>query len=413
MHILFLSNNFPRPDQPGVPRPWQMAKYWVNQGYKVTVVVNARHYMEVGDKSISNKQSKFIRRYREGGLNVIEVMTTAGKRLSIARRILNYLTFALMSLIASLSVKDIDLLYVRTPPILSSFSGYVLSKLKKAKFILEIGDLHPDESVALGLVKNPVLIKIWECWENFFRKRAQLIVAVVPGIKRLLLEKGFSANAIKVITNAYDAPQETEISNELSPQLRELLKTKESYIVGYAGSMGKAIALDCIVDAARIIQKQNLTPIRFVFIGDGDNKSDLQEKCRTKEIKNCIFFDPIPSSQIFPVLSSMDVLFHSVYAGDFHAYNLPNKIFTYLGAGKPILFSGTGDIAEIINFAKCGAVVPPEWPEKIAAQVVEMYENKESYKTAGERGFEYVKANFNRIKLLEQLDKMINQIVSQ
>lgn len=411
MHILFISNNFPKPEQPGVPRPWQMARHWVKNGNKVTVIVNVRHYMEVENIHSKQENKQLVRRHYEAGIEIVEVMTSWGRRRSMVHRILNYVTYMLMCVIVGMRIRSVDLVYVRTPPILSYVGGYLLSLLKKTGFVLEIGDLHPDESVALGLVKNPLIVRAWEAWENFFRGKADLIVAVVPGIKSLLAAKGFSDEKIVIATNAYDPPKDSRFCIDDMPRIKTLLNDKGRFYVVYAGSMGKAISLQCTIEAAALIRKRKLRDIVFVYIGDGDNRQKLKEQCRKEKIDNCVFVDPVSSSQIPFVLSRMDVLFHSVYRGDFHGYNLPNKIFTYLGAARPIIFAGTGDIAEIVKKARCGIVVPPENPEAFANAVEKLYGSADSLDKIGERGLAYVKKHFNREAILQKLNEHISRII--
>jgi len=412
MHILFVSNNFSRPIEPGASRSWEMARYWVNRGHRVTVIRNQRHYMRADEDSEDWTRRQFVRRHRENGLVLIEVCSTKGRRRSLKHRIANYISVAVMTLVAGIFVKRVDLVYVRTPPILINFSGLLLSILKRVPFVLEIGDLHPDESVALGLVKSSFIIRVWDAWENYLRRRAHLIVAVVPGIKRLLVDKGFSAKKICVITNGYDLPASGDGRMHFSPEIRDLFfsKTKRFFIAAYAGSMGKAIPLECTVKAGKILQNRGFREVLFVYIGDGDNKQRLQDMCWEERIPNCIFLPPVPQSHIHAILAHADVLFHSVTQGTFHGYNLPNKIFTYLSVGKPIIYAGTGDVAEIIEQADCGIVVPPESSEEFASAIEYFVCHPAEMVAAGRKGQEFVLKNYDRRVILNRLEKRITEL---
>ena len=46
MKILFVSNHFSLPFQPGAPRPWKIAHYLRSIGHEVTVITNRRHYFD-------------------------------------------------------------------------------------------------------------------------------------------------------------------------------------------------------------------------------------------------------------------------------------------------------------------------------------------------------------------------------
>jgi len=415
MHILFVSNNFSRPTEPGPSRSWEMATHWVKKGYRVTVIRNQRHYMGVDEQQRGSDERRLVRRHREKGLELIEVYSTGGRRRSLKRRMLNYISVAVMTLVAGISVREVDLVYTRTPPILINFSGLLLSVIKRVPFVLEIGDLHPDESVALGLIKSTVIIRFWDAWENFMRRRARMIVAVVPGIKRLLIEKGFSANKICVVTNGYDFPALEQGCMGFSPEICHVFfsRAKKKFIAAYAGSMGRAIPLEFTVKAGKIVQERGLQDVSLVYIGDGDNKQRLQEICRQERISNCVFLAPVPQNQIHAILSQADVLFHSVCKGEFHGYNLPNKIFTYLSVGKPIVFAGTGDVADVVRQAACGIVVDPEEPEQFASAIEYFVLNRAETAAAGERGREFVRRQYNRESILGRLDSRIKGIMDR
>jgi len=356
------------------------------------------------------KEKPLINKIEENGMRIIEVATPAKRRVSMYRRILNYLSFTLMTLFAGIRVKKVDLIYVRTPPILVNLTGWLLAQFKGCRYVLEIADLHPDESIALGLIKSPFIIRLWERWENFFRNRADLIVAVVPGIKRLLMEKGFDGEKIVVVTNAYDAQDMASYPANI-PELKETLeKLSGKFLVMYTGSMGKAMALEPTLEAAKLLQNKQFN-VHFLYIGDGDKRKKLIEICHKQGIQNCTFLDPVPRTSISYLLSRANVVFLSFYSSPFHGYNLPNKIFEYLGSGKPIIYAGSGDVADIIDTAHCGIVVPPEDPKAFAKAVIYLYTHKEEAKKMGLHGREYVLTHFNRERILEKLNKRLSKLI--
>ena len=201
MHILFISNAFPRPNEPGNSQPWQMAIHWIRKHYKVSVITNIRHYMT--DRKLT-KKPKLVKRIKEKkGMDIYEILTPAGRRRSIFRRIINYFSFGILAFFVGLRVKSVDIVYVRTPPPIINFFGWFLTRLKgNIPYVLEIADLHPESAVSLGLTKSKLLITLWEKWENFFQNKADLIVAIVPRIKKILIEKGIPSSKIIVTTKA-------------------------------------------------------------------------------------------------------------------------------------------------------------------------------------------------------------------
>ncbi len=411
MHILFISNAFPRPNEPGTSQPWQMVTHWIKKNYRISVITNMRHYMS--DYNLSQKSEfKFIKKIKEQGMIIYEVLTPRGRRKSIFRRIINYFSFSLLALFVGLKVKNIDIVYVRTPPPLINFFGWLLTRLKgNTPYVLEIADLHPESAVSFGLIKSKLFIVLWEKWERFFYNKADLIVGIVPRIKKKLIKKGIPSTKIITITNAYDPPEEESYS--IPTEINDLFdkKLKSKFIIIYAGTMALKENLETAIEAARIIQKKGYKNINFVYVGEGDKKKKLKEMCKKMFINNCIFCNPVPRCCIHNILARADVAFYCLYKDPFQGYTLPNKFFEYLGNGKAIIYAGTGDVAEIINDVKCGIVVPPEDPKAFAKAVIYLYTHKEEAKKMGLHGREYVLTHFNRERILEKLNKRLSKLI--
>lgn len=407
MHILYITNAFPRPWEAGGARAWVQAKFMSQYGHRVTIITNQRHYLT--DEIPPIMQGKAVHSYREEGMEILSVSSTSGRRSSIRRRILNYISFAIMALYAGLWVQGIDLIWVNTPPPLISITAWLLARLKGAKLVIALGDLHPEEAVDLGLIKSPILIRLWETMENFSRRRADLLVAIVPKIKPLLVAKGFPPELIHVSTNAYDPSEERQepLPSKTSVSLDAV---NGRFLVMYTGTIGLAHPMEIALEAARELQK-SYPEIQFVIVGQGDKLPDLEKRADEWRLQNLIFLDPVPRNCMISLLDRAQAVMHLAYSGGTHeGYYLPNKFFEYLGSGKPVIYSGRGEIARIIREARCGLVVPPENPQAFAEAVVYLFNHQEEAREMGRRGREYVMQHFDRKKILTALVQELERL---
>lgn len=62
-------------------------------------------------------------------------------------------------------------------------------------------------------------------------------------------------------------------------------------------------------------------------------------------------------------------------------YSLPNKLFDYLAAGKPVVASNLPEVKKIVEGYKVGVVAPEVTPVAIADAVMQLAGNKETYLT--------------------------------
>lgn len=408
MKILYITNALPRPTEAGGSLPWRQATFLAQAGHQVTVITSQRHYLT--DEVISaNTPGALIKASWETGLQILSVKTSGGRRKSLRHRIINYLSFTLGALWAGIKAGKSDLVYVRTPPILIPLTGFLLAKYYRCRFIIDLGDLHPDEAVNLGLIKSPGLINLWEWMENFFRRRADLLFTVVPGIKRLLMQKGYAPESIFLSTYPFEPLEERRepLLPETVAQLKEL---RDRFVIMYTGTIGLSQALEVGLQTAELLQKTH-PQIHFLFVGKGDKLPRLQQAVADKHLINVSFMAPVPWNAMGTLLQEADAVMHLVYPGEVHGcYYFPHKIFEYLGSGKPIIYSGTGEIATLIQEARCGLATPPEDARAFAQAAIYLYQNQEEGGLMGQRGYEYVRCHFNREEILTTYTRRLERL---
>lgn len=407
MKILFISNHFSLPYQPGAPRPWKVAHYLRSLGHDVTVITNRRHYL---DENIEVGEGKRTTPQIVEGIRIIGVETTAGRRKSLPKRLLNYFSFSFMSYLIGRKIQKHDVIIVGTPPLIVPLTGLLLGKKHKAFKILEVRDLYPETAAVLGKVKNEMVRSLWECWENFLRKRYNYIVAVVPRIRKFLLEKGFSEEKVITISNGFDVEH-----NKACPLPSELelffQKNSDKFVVVYGGGMAYGINLFTVIQAAELCRDdKNLV---FAFFGEGELKPVYMQYVREKGLVNTFFFPVQPRLVINTVFRRASALVHSFINNDFFMCALPNKIFEYHGAGRPIVFAGKGDTADLIKMAGSGLVVEPENPEQMAEAFRYLKANAEKAQAMGKAASAYIMKHYQREVVFQGWDRLLEKIDSK
>jgi len=87
------------------------------------------------------------------GIRVIRVWSYIATNSGIAQRLLDYCSYAVMSVIASLFVKT-DLIVATSPQLFTAVSGYVASVLKRKAWVMEVRDLWPESIRAVGVAEG-------------------------------------------------------------------------------------------------------------------------------------------------------------------------------------------------------------------------------------------------------------------
>ena len=103
------------------------------------------------------------------------------------------------------------------------------------------------------------------------------------------------------------------------------------------------------------------------------------------------------------MLSAADAFLLPNRKGDFFTGNLPNKLFDFLAAARPVIVAGAGETPELVLAAGAGRCVEPEDSSGMANLLIELAEMQiEKRMAMGQRGRDYVFAHYDRDNLSER-----------
>jgi colanic acid biosynthesis glycosyl transferase WcaI len=140
----------------------------------------------------------------------------------------------------------------------------------------------------------------------------------------------------------------------------------------FAGNMGKAQAIESVLEAARIVGDKQ-PDVQFLFIGGGVEVENLKKKAAALELKNVLFLPRRPVSEIGAILCLADVLFVHLKNDPLFEITIPSKTQAYMAAGRPVLIGVRGDAADLVTKANAGLPCEPENPQSIAEAVLKFH----------------------------------------
>jgi len=185
------------------------------------------------------------------------------------------------------------------------------------------------------------------------------------GYAEALAGKGISRDKIFRIYNWCD-------ESRLSMPAERADSPNEEFVIAYAGNIGTAQGLDAVVDAAALVAKRGHSRIRFRFVGDGVEKSALENKASQYGLSNVDFVGRIAPEVLGDALGEADVLLAHLKADPVFSITVPQKTQAYMAMGKPVLMAAVGESARIISEANAGLVAVPDTPESIASAAIRM-----------------------------------------
>jgi glycosyltransferase involved in cell wall biosynthesis len=399
MHILLIHQAFAALDEPGGTRHHELARFLVSKGHQVTVIASPVSYL-TGSSSAKGKETL-------GGITIIRPSVYSAHHKSFFHRLMAFFSFALSSFFAGLSVNNVDVVWGTSPPIFQGVTAWALARLKGAKFLFEVRDLWPDFAIAVGVLKNPTLIKLTLWLESFLYRHADQMMVNSPGYVAHV--KGRGAKSVELIPNGADPEMFSPFDNGI--KFRSAHKLTNKFVVLYAGAHGMSNDLKVVLECADLLS-QNPT-IQFVFLGDGKEKTNLQARAAEMGLKNVLFLPPVPKSGMAEALAGTDACIAILKPLEEYKTTYPNKVFDYMAAGRPVVLAIEGVIREVVEDADCGVFPRPGDAQDMAHAIQFLESDRDHAVSLGMHGRQYLEEHFSREKLAEKLEKLFVDLVKK
>ncbi|MGI6711807.1 MAG: glycosyltransferase family 4 protein [Bacillota bacterium] len=408
MKILYLTQYFFTPNQAGGSRHYHQVKYLADCGHKVDVLTS--YVQDHMSRAIAEKYrgKLFVKEYW-GNITVYKTYASGNYGRGFLDRMKNYLSFMFCALICGLKIPgNYDLVFASSPSLFVGGAGYLLSKWKKGRFVLEVRDLWPRSAIVLGFLKNKIFIKMARWLEIFLYRKAALIIAVTGGIEKAVGEALGDNNKVKLITNGIDPDFFSQ------PQLIDFKKRyglEGKFINIYVGAHGVNNDLETIIEAADRLK--DFEEIQFVFVGGGDHKANIINMCAERVLRNVHFLPPQPKNTVKDLLKSADVCLLAIKKDTFFQGTLPNKLFDYLASGKPVVAAvpHEGESASLIAHFQGGIVCSPENGAEMAQAILKLYQDTELRNSFGGASRTDALRCFSRERLAAELEESLKNTV--
>jgi len=191
------------------------------------------------------------------GINVVRVWTYVTANEGFLRRSLDYFSFAVTGVIGGLFLPRPDVIVATSPQIFTALAGCILAGIRRRPFVFELRDLWPDSIVAVGAMREGVLLRRLRHLEYWLYGRAARIVSVTKAFKRILVANGVPQEKITIVRNGVDL--EAFVPGPKPPELERSLKLGGKFVAAYVGTIGMAHGLEVLLSAAeRLKDRPNL-----------------------------------------------------------------------------------------------------------------------------------------------------------
>lgn len=404
MRILFLSDNFPPETNAPASRVYEHAKEWVKEEHEVVVVTCAPNYPE--GKLFPGYRNKWLQCSWQDGIKIERVKTYMASNQGIIRRTIDHLSFMLMSFLRGIFLEKPDVIIGTSPQFFTAVAAWGLSVVRRVPFVFELRDLWPASIVAVGAMNNNLLLRWIEKLELFLYRKARAIIVVTHSFKDDLISRGVCKEKIYVICNGVDSSR--FYPRKKSDELLEKYHLKDKWVVSYLGAHGMAHGLSTVLEAANLLR--NEPNIHFLFVGSGAERATLMAQAEQNNLTNVTFALPVTKEKMPAMWGLSDLALIPLKNKDVFSAVIPSKLFEAMGMGIPILMSvPAGEATGIVQQYRCGEIVPPENPKKIASAIRKLYSQPHLHSQYGQAALRAAN-NFSRKTQAEAMLHILEMI---
>lgn len=383
-------------------RPYYLSREWVQLGHQVTIVAADQSHLRTKNPDV---REEFTEEWLDG-IRYIWLKTPPYQGNGV-KRALNMFSFVRKLYKYKRQIIDVskpDVVIASSTYPLDTYPAAAIARQTGAKLIFEVHDLWPLSPMVLGGMSpwHPFIF-IMQRGENYSMRTVDKVVSILPKANLHLEKHGMDPRKFVHVPNGVDVAEWEGADQPLPEEHQQVIakaKAEGYFLVGYAGSIGPANAMDTLIESAPLLKEEK---VKFILVGKGPFKEGLENRARELGLDNIIFLPPIPKASIPSFLRQMDALYIGAKKDPLYQYGVnPNKLIDYLMAGRPIIH-GIEAGNDMVKESGSGISIPAESEEAISAAVRQlMTMPKEELEKMGANGRRYALANHDYKKLAQK-----------
>jgi colanic acid biosynthesis glycosyl transferase WcaI len=180
----------------------------------------------------------------------------------------------------------------------------------------------------------------------------------------------------------------------------------------HAGSMGLKQGLSTVIQAAALTRE---SAIHWVFIGDGEVRSQLIDAARSVGVQQKVHFLPFqPDNALSETFADADVLLVNQVRAVKDTL-IPGKLLTYMASGRPVLVAANPEsqAAQLLRDAGGGLLIAPEDADALATAARTLSTSgRDTLAAFGARNRTYAEMNFDQQKVLVEQEQFLLQQIA-
>lgn len=404
LDVLFLGMNFPPEISGNAPYSGSLCKELAKKGGLISVITTNPHYPEW---KVRPGYGAWSSQEVIEGVNVRRLRHYIPYPPRGIRRLLSEISFGLRVAFTRWGKRDAIILV--SPAMISSAIAMFRAQIthRSIPTIVWVQDLY-----TLGLAETGQGGKfttwVMSSIEGWLLRRTDRVVVIHDRFaKRVQKDFDVPIEKVQVIRNWTHLETPPKVDRAITRQRHGWLPDER--IILHTGNMGAKQGLENVIEAARLAQEQELN-IRFVLLGDGGERTRLQEL--GEGLTQLEFINPLNDFDYVAALAGADCLLVNELPG-VSEMAVPSKLTSYFNSGRPVLAATAldGITAGEILASGAGVVVESGNPEALLHAAHQLSVDETKSFNLGKNGQRYRKTVLSQEAAVDNFRLIFDQLI--
>ena len=236
--------------------------------------------------------------------------------------------------------------------------GYLLRCWNSRKFRL-IYDSHESFSDLLRTIAPKIVVVTVRAIEKIMLDGVDALITANDAILRNLHPSSKIPNVVIYNTPPLSVSSISEsFHNRDIPRLRSELG-EESFILLYYGVLQRHRGLNAMLDASELAKQCLSRKVVFIIVGDGPLGSSLHSEAQKRKLgDNVKFYSHMEFERVMLMVKDADAVYIGFEPEDpNNFFASPNKLFEAMAMATPVVASGFGLLARLVERIECGVTL--------------------------------------------------------
>jgi colanic acid biosynthesis glycosyl transferase WcaI len=350
------------PESTGIaPFNRELCDYLAGRGHRVSAV-SAFSYYPVWRKRPEDR-GKIYRTETIGGVNLHRCWCYVPAKVTTLRRIAHELSYCTLSAWRILCLPRADVYVVVSPPLALGFFAWIVSRMKRSRFVFHVQDLQPDAAVGLGMLKRGWLVRGLYALERLAYAKAAVVSGISAGMITAFRAKGVPASRRALLPNWLRESVPINRDPASRAAARKKFAVRDGALLAvYAGNLGKKQSLEILGEAAGLLAAAGAggEGVQMIIAGDGAGRAELERTLAGAPATTVQLLPLLSDDDYAALLAAADVALITQAAGTGQFF-FPSKLLSVLAAGLPVVAVADegSELATAVREGGFGCTVSP------------------------------------------------------